>query len=703
MRPQILHSLFAPIDSLQGVGPKLRDKLVHLVGGDALRDMLFHMPSGVVDRRAMPNLDSVQEGQIVTTIVRVNKHHVPPRRTRVPYRIACSNDSGELSLVFFNGKETYLRSQLPEGEERVVSGRVEFFRGDLHMPHPDYMVPKARIAEVQKLEATYPLTQGITQRFLNKIFPQVTAAISKLPEWGEPHLLKQEAWPSWGEALRTIHAPEEHDDIEPESKNRMRLAYDELLANQLALVLSRERVKKQPGQVTHGDGSLVNALVKSLPFELTGGQQEVARDVLGGMAESTRMVRLLQGDVGAGKTVVALMALLTAVEAGKQAALMAPTDILARQHMAWIQRVIDDAGLGMKVTVALLTGRDKGARREEILDALQAGQIDILIGTHALFQDSVAFDNLAFVVIDEQHRFGVQQRLALTMKGQKTDMLLMTATPIPRTLTMTLYGDMEVSILRDKPAGRQPIDTRVMPHARLGEVVEGLKRAIAEGERVYWVCPRIEESDEADDDAPKRAAAEERYKALSKVFKDRVGLVHGKMKNDEKDEVMERFKAGELDVLVATTVIEVGVDVPEATIMVIEHAEFFGLSQLHQLRGRVGRGSRASRCVLLYGERISEAGKERMAVMRETEDGFIIAEKDLDLRGSGELLGTRQSGLPAFRLAQFPEHRDLLGVARKDVLKLLEDDPSLNGPRGEALRTLLYLFSYDSHVQYLHS
>lgn len=471
---------------------------------------------------------------------------------------------------------------------------------------------------------------------------------------------------------------------------RARLAYDELLANQLALQIVRRKQRKRPGRSIDGDGTLRERLEQSLPFSLTGSQRIACSEIAGDMKSDSRMLRLLQGDVGSGKTVVALMAMLTAAEQGAQAALMAPTEILARQHFATIEPLAE----AIDVSVILITGRDKGKKREKLVSRLNSGDTPIVIGTHALLQDDIGFDDLALVVVDEQHRFGVHQRLALAGKGAAADILVMTATPIPRTLMMTAYGDLETSRLTEKPAGRKPIETRAMPLSRLEDVVDRLRPAIASGARIYWVCPLVEDSDVLD-----VAAATERQAALAQRFGDRVGLVHGRLKAAEKDAVMARFAGGELDILVATTVIEVGVDVPEATIIVIEQAERFGLAQLHQLRGRVGRGDRPSSCILLYGEPLGETAKARLKVMRDTDDGFVIAEEDLRLRGAGEVLGTKQSGLPQFRMADLAVHADLIDTARDDALLILEKDPDLKSERGKAMRTLLYLFERDAVVK----
>ena len=692
MRPQCLFPLFAPVTSLPGVGPRLAPLYEKLAGGKVV-DLLWHLPGGVIDRRYAPKVAEALDGKVATLTVRVDAHFPPPSPKR-PYRVRLADETGFLHLVFFHGREDWLRKQLPEGEIRVISGQVEHFNNEIQITHPDHMVPEAQRAEIMTVEPVYPLTAGLTGRLVAKSVKAALAKAPDLPEWQDAAWLSRQNWPGWRQALEIVHHPADDFAAGQDSPARRRLAFDELLANQLALAMVRAQMRRLKGRVLAGDGRLRAKVRAALAFSLTGAQARSLAEIETDMAEPTRMLRLLQGDVGSGKTVVALLAMLNAVETGAQAAMMAPTEILARQHFATIAPLAEAAG----ITVALLTGRDKGKARERILAALAAGETDLLLGTHALFQEDVAFKDLALAVIDEQHRFGVHQRLELAAKGVAVDMLVMTATPIPRTLLLTAYGDMDASRLDEKPPGRQPVDTRVIPLARLDEVVAGIGRAIASTARVYWVCPLVEDSETSD-----LAAAEERHRQLSELFGERVGLVHGRMKPTAKDAVMERFAAGDLDILVATTVIEVGVDVPEATIMVIEHAERFGLAQLHQLRGRVGRGDKASRCLLLYGHPLGEIAKARLEIMRSTEDGFVIAEEDLKLRGGGEMLGTRQSGLPEFRLADLTLHSELLAVARDDSRLILERDPDLQSPRGEALRVLLYLFERDAAVRTLRS
>ena len=694
MRPLILNPLFAALTSLSGVGPRLELLYARLLDREAPRvvDLLFHLPSGVVDRRARPKLNEVQAGQIVTVAVTVDEHRpVPRNRPRAPYRIITSDDTGQtLTLTFFNAREDYLRKLLPEGEIRYVSGTAEVYDNVLQMVHPDRVVDEKGFANLPLIEPVYPLTEGLAAGNIRRAMDGALARLPDLPEWQDEAWLSRERLPAFSEALRHLHRPAEPHDIAPESLAWTRLAYDELLAGQLALALLRAHMRRQAGRGSASEGLLRARVLKALPYTLTHSQQKAVDDIVADLARPQRMLRLLQGDVGSGKTIVALVAAAEVIEAGRQAALMAPTEILARQHLNTIAPLAEAAG----IRVAILTGRERGGERETILNRLALGDINLLIGTHALFQEEVAFRDLALAVVDEQHRFGVHQRLALAQKGDAVDVLVLTATPIPRTLVLTYFGDMEVSELREKPPGRQPVDTRTIPMSRIEEVEDAVGRAIAEGKRAYWVCPLIEESEKID-----LAAVQERFEELRKRFGKKVDLVHGRMKGADKDAAMARFAAGETQLLVATTVIEVGVDVPEATIMVIEHAERFGLAQLHQLRGRIGRGPGASTCLLLYKTPLGETAKARLAVLRDTEDGFRIAEEDLKLRGEGDLLGTRQSGLPGFHIARIETHGKYLGAARDDAALVLSRDATLETPRGQALQHLLYLFGKDEAIK----
>lgn len=702
MRPPLLNPLFAGAAGLKGIGDKL-DRILarflrpaHGTPGDTARviDLLFHLPSGLVDRRFRPRIEALPRDGVVTVEARVLRHRPPPPgNRRVPYRVEVSDGTGLLTLVFFHAYADSIRRMLPEGEMRFISGKIDWFNDEAQMAHPDHVVSADEFGRMPLIEPVYPLTEGLSAKVLMKAVRQALDKLPDLPEWQDMPFRQRHNWPAFGSALRTLHHPESPSAIGPEAPARRRLAYDELLSNQLALTLVRASMKRAAGRKLPGNGTLRQRLIAALPYSLTTAQSEALGEILHDMASGDRMLRLLQGDVGSGKTVVALLALAAAIESGAQGALMVPTEILARQHHATLSRFCAAAG----ISIALLTGREKGKAREEILARLASGEISLLVGTHALFQDDVAFHDLGLVVIDEQHRFGVHQRLALQAKaGGATDLLVMTATPIPRTLALTVYGDMDVSKLTEKPAGRLPIDTRVIPLSRMDEVIEGLGRSMAQGNRAYWVCPLVEESEAVD-----LAAAEERFTALAARFPGAVGLVHGRMKGPDKDRVMAEFKDGTLQLLVSTTVIEVGVDVPEATAIVIENAERFGLAQLHQLRGRVGRGSGKSSCLLLYQEPLGETAKARLSIMRETEDGFRIAEEDLRLRGAGEMLGTRQSGLPLFRMADLSVDGDLLAAARDDAQLILNKDAKLMSERGQALRLLLYVFERDEAIRLL--
>jgi ATP-dependent DNA helicase RecG len=697
MRPSLLDPLFAPLAAVSGVGPKIAPLFDRLLGRDGkparVVDLVMHMPTGGIDRRLRPVLRDAPYGETVTLKVVVEAHRPPPPgRIKAPFRVLVSDETADMEIAFFNPRVGQIQSMLPVGATRWVSGTLELFDGLRQMVHPDRILDEQQLAAMPAVEPIYPLTEGLGARTVAKIARAALARLPAMPEWQDPAVLAKRQWPSFAEAMRAVHDPQDTAALVPESPVRQRLAYDELLANQLAIIMIRAQMKKASGRPTVGTGKLETPLRAALPFALTNGQETALGEIAKDMASQDRMLRLLQGDVGSGKTVVGLIAMARAVEAGKQAAMMAPTEILARQHFERMQPLATAAG----IRIALLTGRDKAAERRETLEGLAAGFIDIVVGTHALFQEQVVFKDLALAVVDEQHRFGVHQRLALSAKGDGVDLLVMTATPIPRTLVLTYFGDMDVSVLREKPAGRKPIDTRAVALDRLEDVVAGIGRAIENGAQVYWVCPLVAESEMLD-----VSAAEDRFQHLKGLYGDRVDMVHGQMPGPEKDRAVERFASGETRLLVSTTVIEVGVDVPNASIMVIEHAERFGLAQLHQLRGRVGRGAQSSTCILLYKAPLGETAKSRIAIMRETEDGFRIAEEDLRLRGEGDVLGVKQSGAPGFRLADMAIHGDLLAMARDDAMLHHTRDPELTSARGQALRNLLYLFERDEAVKLL--
>ena len=683
MRPEILFPLFAPSTSLKGVGPKLAP-LVERLAGPLVRDVLLLAPSGVVERRHA-KAGEAREDEVQIFVVRIDAH-LPGRTAAQPYRIRVADETGFLFLVYFKVFGDSLKRQHPEGALRAVSGRVQRWdKGvEYQINHPDYVLPAERAHEIPGFEAIYPATAGLPSRTVRRLAHEALERAPELPEWQDGPFKAREGFAGWRQALQTLHAPQVEADTLLHTPHRRRLAYDELFAHQLAMAQRKGARRREPAPVIPG-GANSERLQAALPFRLTGAQTMALAEIRGDLGAGDRMSRLLQGDVGSGKTVVAMLAMADVADAGLQSALMAPTEILARQHFETIAEPMKAQGLG----VVLLTGRDKGSARAEKLKALAFGDAKVAVGTHALFQDDVGFSNLGLAVIDEQHRFGVDQRRRLQEKGGSAHLLAMSATPIPRTLELTLYGDLDVSRLTEKPPGRTPVATRAVPMPRIGEIVERLRRAVGSGAQAFWICPLVSESETVD-----LAAAEKRAETLGRVLGPGVGLVHGAMPSAQKDAVMAEFAEGGLKVLVATTVVEVGVNVPNASIMVIEQAERFGLAQLHQLRGRVGRGARESACVLLYDPPLSQAAQRRLDILRHTDDGFEIAERDLELRGGGDPLGLKQSGFPAYRLADPIAHRDLILTAADDARLLLSRDPELTSGRGRAARVLSELFDW---------
>ena len=687
-RPEALFPLFAELETLPGVGPKAAQAFETL-GVSRPKDLLYLLPHSGVDRSRRASVRDVIPPTILTVEVEVGAHF-PPKRKGGPYRVMVRDERLEFMVVFFHARADYLQKLLPTGQRRLLSGKVELFDGVAQMVHPDHVLRPEEAGELPAYEPVYPLGAGLTQKVVAKAVAGALTRVPPLAEWIDPGLKAREGWPDWAVALATAHAPEAATAFAPTHPARLRLAYDELFAHQVTLALARAQIRRGKGVVTQGDGKLRAKVLESLPYAPTSAQTRAVAEIAADMAQPLRMNRLLQGDVGSGKTLVAFQALLVAVEGGGQGVMMAPTEILARQHFEGLAPLARAAG----VRLELLTGRDRGADRAMKLEDLAMGRIPILVGTHAVFQKDVAFQDLRLAVVDEQHRFGVAQRMELGAKGEAVDVLVMTATPIPRSLALATHGDMDVSVLDEKPAGRKPIRTAMVSDERLDEVVEHLRRAVAEGRQAYWVCPLVEESEVVD-----YASAEQRFQHLRAALGDRVGLVHGQMPPADKDAAMARFVAGETAVLVATTVIEVGVNVPNASIMVIERAETFGLAQLHQLRGRVGRGDAASTCLMLYQAPLNETGARRLTTIRDTEDGFRIAEEDLAMRGAGDLIGTAQSGLPRFRVADLERQAALMALAQSDARKLLHDDPGLASPRGQAVRALLWLLDQDRAIR----
>ncbi len=670
--PDPLAPLLAPVTSLRGIGPSLAEKLARLTGGTRVLDLLFHLPESFTDRRQRPTIRAALPGTTATLEVEVVRHE-QPANPRQPWRVIVRDATGFAELVFFKPARA---QALAAGSKLLVSGKLETFADRLTMPHPDHIVPAERPEALPAIEPMWPLTAGLYPSHLRGALIRALAAIPALPEWHDPALLRRETWPGFAEALRALHAPASPPGPQP----RARLAYDELLAHQLAIAWLRKRERRRPGRSLAGDSRLRHQALTRFGHPLTSSQAAALAEIDADLAAPRRMLRLLQGDVGAGKTLVAAMAMLRAVEAGTQAALMAPTELLARQHHRTLTQMLP-------VPVACLTGAVKGAPRRNTLLGLAAGRIPIVVGTHALFQEGVEYHDLGLAVIDEQHRFGVDQRLSFGAKGERTDVLIMTATPIPRTLLLTQWGEMAVSRIAEKPAGRTPIRTTLHSLAALPDVLRAVERATDRGDRIYWICPLVEESEMLD-----VAAAKARYRELRQRFGSRVGLAHGRQDPEIRAAALAAFARGELCLLVATTVIEVGVDVPAASVMVVEHAERFGLAQLHQLRGRIGRGAAQSYCLLLHDDGLNDTARRRLVLLRDTEDGFAIADEDFRIRGGGDLLGKRQSGAPGWRVADPVEHEGLLHMASRDAALLLERDPGLSSPRGEALRLLLRLF-----------
>ena len=667
--------LFEPLTALKMVGPTLAALFAKVAGGARVIDLLFHLPESYIERHDRPTISEARPGRIATLSVEIVRHE-PPGNVRQPWRVLVKDSTGFAELVFFAKAGTHRARRMPPGTRLIVSGKLEVFNGRLSIAHPDYLVPADRPERIPNIEPVWRLTAGLWPRQMATAVQQAVARLPVYPEWLDAALIRREKWPSFGEALRALQVPTKL----PDTRARARLAYDELLAGQVALRLVRGRVRARPGHARHGNGSLRVRAIERFGFALTTSQAKVLAEIDQDLAAPRRMLRLLQGDVGSGKTLIAALTMLRAVEAGAQAALMAPTEVLARQHHRTISRLAP-------LPVALLTSSIKGRERARLVRGLADGSIAIVIGTHALIQEHVKYRDLAVVVIDEQHRFGVDQRLLLGAKGEQTDVLVMTATPIPRTLLLTQWGEMDVSRLTEKPPGRLPIRTTLHSMGTLLDVLDAIARKLAEGAQVYWVCPLVAESEAVD-----LAAAEARFADLRTRFAVPLGLAHGQQRSELREKMLADFAAGNIRLLVATTVVEVGVDVPEASVIVIEHAERFGLAQLHQLRGRVGRGAGMSYCLLLHEDWVNETARRRLMLLRDTDDGFLIADEDFHLRGGGDVLGTRQAGAPGFRLADPAEHEDLLHMADRDAALLLEKDPQLEGVRGQAARILLRLF-----------
>ncbi|MEE3295658.1 MAG: ATP-dependent DNA helicase RecG [Pseudomonadota bacterium] len=692
MRPETLYQLFRPLDTLKGIGPRLKNKLKYLIGENVI-DLLWHLPSDVINRTYSPKVIDAEKDRIATFNLIVNKH-LPSRRKNMPYKIHCSDETSDIDLIWFNARREYLEELLPIGKEIIVSGKIDVYKNTKQIIHPDYIFPAEQSKKLPKFEPVYRLTQGVSNKVIRRNVLEILNLIPDIQEWNDKNLLKKMNWPSFNEAIKNVHNPGDSLDISHNNMSRQRLAYDELLANQISLSLISKNFSKIQGHSIKSNKSSISQIIKQLPFELTNSQKMCVDEIIEDMTQPERMLRLLQGDVGSGKTIVAFLGLMHAVNAKKQCAFMAPTELLASQHYETLKNYCFLNNVSLKI----ITGKTRNVEKDEIYSQLTDGSLDIVIGTHALFQEKVVFKDLGFVVIDEQHRFGVHQRLSLTSKNQKKppDILLMTATPIPRTLELTTYGSMSVSKIVEKPHGIQIIETAAKPIANVDKTIKSLEKIFKNNGKAYWVCPLIEESEKID-----LAAAEDRYLSLKDVYGDNVLLIHGRIPSDEREKIMSEFKFGNKRILVATTVIEVGIDVPEATVMIIEHAERFGLSQLHQLRGRVGRGINKSSCLLLYQTPLGINAKKRIETLRETNDGFVIAEEDLILRGAGEILGTRQSGFHIFKIANLNTDRNLLELANKNANYIVSKGLLNSGSSAENFKLLLHLFKQDRAIKFL--
>lgn len=689
MRPSELFHLFGDLNNLSGIGPKTVINLKNL-SIEKPRDFLFNLPFSVLDRLPVSSIRGVPASKIVTVEVLVKAHKIGRSRASA-HRVTVQDTEVSFQLVFFNARKEYLESLLPVGERRIISGKLEFYDNIPQIVHPHHVKKINEEKAIVRFEPVYPLTSGVSQKLMFGTINGLLEKLPKLGEWIDHELLKIKGWPSWQDALKSAHCPVSADGASNTNPARLRLAFDELFSHQLSLSIARNKIKRSKGKANISTGIFQTKVLNNLPFKFTEDQKLSIRDILDDLKKPERMNRLLQGDVGSGKTIVAFIGLIAAVEAGGQGAIMAPTEILARQHFETLLPLAEKAG----ISLGLLTGRDKGNSRRSKLADIKEGRTNVIIGTHALFQADVVFQDLRFAVVDEQHRFGVNQRLELGKKGSVVDLLIMTATPIPRSLALAQYGDMDISIIKQKPPGRKPINTALISDVRIDEVVDKLKKSIAKGAQAYWVCPLIEESE-----VLHYTAAERRFEQLrAKLGEGVVELVHGKMSSETKDKIMDRFVSGNIKLLVATTVIEVGVNVPSANIMVVENAEKFGLAQLHQLRGRVGRGSNQSTCLLLYKEPLNISSRKRLSILRETEDGFKISEVDLNLRGSGDAIGTAQSGLPRFRMANIDIIEMLMETAHQQARYLLAKDPNLVTPQGKAARNLLWLMDQDKSIQ----
>ena len=691
MRPAHLDLLLSPINKLKGVGPKL-ENIINKLGIKLNVHFLWHFPYRIIEKKYYENIHDAPINQLVTLKIEVIKHY-PSKFRRQPYRVSCLANETPIDIVYFNARHPVVRSVLPVKNIKMISGKLEFFKNKFQITHPSSIENISDIQLLREKEPVYSLTAGLNMKSFIKLSNQVLQSVPDLGEWINKTLIEKYKFTSWKDAVEKLHNPEIDDTYSEKNNYRRRLAFDELFAHQLAICIVRTIDNRKKSISFKSDGNFKNKLIKNLEFKLTNSQLKVLNEIQSDLFSNKQMIRLLQGDVGSGKTIVALISMLTVIESGYQVTLMAPTSILAYQHYENISKLINK----LPIDIDILTGKDKGRKRLEKLEKIKSGDTKIIIGTHALIQEGVNFNKLGLSVIDEQHRFGVYQRMAFNYKGFRPSILVMSATPIPRTLTLAAYGDMDESRLIEKPIGRKPIKTSVLTLKKEKNLIERIKNKINNSyDKFFWVCPLIEESQELD-----LKAATDRYNSLNKLFKNQVLLIHGQLNEKEKEDTMEKFKNEDYRILVATTVIEVGIDIKSATTIIIEHAERCGLAQLHQLRGRVGRNNEESYCILLHKENINDTAKKRLNIMTETNDGFLIAEEDLKIRGPGEILGKRQSGLPSFNVADLSYDGDLLEEAKLNAEIIINNDPRLENNKN--LRDLLYIHERDTAIRTLNA
>ncbi len=691
MRSNKINPLFSPILSLSGIGPKL-DVLFQRLVGPRLVHLLWHLPYNIIKRKFINNIIEAEINSLITFKVDVIKHKPSYFSSKAPYKISCLCGDTPVTLVFFYARQPYIKTVLPEGESRFISGKLEYFKNTYQITHPSHIVEIDKLNTLKNIEPVYSLTAGLTHNIYIKTIDKILQKIPDLEEWIDEKIINKYFFNDWKNSLLKSHQPTSKDDLMESNIYRKRLAYDELLAHQLAIAIIRNYNQKTKGIKFNQNLNLVFKCINNLPFKLTQSQKKAWKEIFEDLTSPHQMIRLLQGDTGSGKTVIALLSLIHAIDSSYQGVLMAPTSILAQQHFNNLSTILKP----LNINILLLTGKDTGNSRLEKLSLIKTGEAQIIIGTHALIQDDVSYHSIGLVVCDESHRFGVFQRLSLTNKGKKPNVLTMSGTPIPRTLALAAYGNIDQSRLTEKPEGRIPINTKSIPISKVNDLINRLTNKIETNEKIYWVCSLVEESEELD-----LQAATKRFESLNRKFKGKVLLIHGQLKEKEKENVMKKFQNEDYSILVATTVIEVGVDVPLATTMIIENAERFGLSSLHQIRGRIGRNNMPANCILLFKENIGELAKKRIAKMKETNDGFEIAEHDSLLRGEGDRIGKKQSGQPSFLIADLAFDKELLEDARKTVEFISNNDPKLENENGLRLRNLLHLFEKDVAIKTL--